>query len=149
MCLKAVMILLLEVEYSKSLGFPHSSMVKNTPANVGEARDMGSILGQENPLEKEIATHSSIFSWKIQWTEEPGDLQSMGSQRAGHYWVTEHAHRYSKASGNSFSRIRMTFPIGLDYLKFHWVNITLQIWVRLRCNYGLLATGLRMTKPFP
>ena len=85
MCLKAVMILLLEVEYSKTLGFPRSSMVKNTSANVGEARDMGSILGQENPLEKELATHSSIFSWKIQWTEEPGDLQSMGSQRAGHY----------------------------------------------------------------
>ena len=62
MCLKAVMILLLEVEYSNTLGFPGSSMVKNTPANVGEARDMGSILGQEDPLEKEIGTHSNIFS---------------------------------------------------------------------------------------
>ena len=41
-------------------------------------------LGQEDPLEKEMATHSSILSWKIPWTEEPGGLQSMGSQRAGH-----------------------------------------------------------------
>ena len=41
-------------------------------------------LGQEDPLEKEIATHSSILAWKIPQTEEPGGLQSMGSQRVGH-----------------------------------------------------------------
>ena len=41
-------------------------------------------LGRENPLEKEMATHSSTIAWKIPWTEEPGRLQSMGSQRVGH-----------------------------------------------------------------
>ena len=41
-------------------------------------------LGQEDPLEKEMATHFSILAWKIPWTEEPGRLQSMGSQRVGH-----------------------------------------------------------------
>ena len=41
-------------------------------------------LGQEDPLEKEMATHSSTLAWKIPWTEEPGRLQSMGSQRVGH-----------------------------------------------------------------
>ena len=41
-------------------------------------------LGREDPLEKEMATHSSTFAWKIPWTEEPGRLQSMGSQRVGH-----------------------------------------------------------------
>ena len=41
-------------------------------------------LGQEDPLEKKIATHSSILAWEIPWTEEPGGLQSMGSQRVGH-----------------------------------------------------------------
>ena len=41
-------------------------------------------LGQEDPLEKDMATHSSIFAWKIPWTKEPGGLQSMGSQRVGH-----------------------------------------------------------------
>ena len=41
-------------------------------------------LGQEDPLEKEMATHSSILAWKIPWTEEPGGLQSMGSQKVGH-----------------------------------------------------------------
>ena len=41
-------------------------------------------LDQEDPLEKEMATHSSILAWRIPWTEEPGGLQSMGSQRVGH-----------------------------------------------------------------
>ena len=41
-------------------------------------------LGQEDPLEKELATHSSILAWRIPWTEEPGRLQFMGSQRVGH-----------------------------------------------------------------
>ena len=45
-------------------------------------------LGQEDPLEKEMAIHSSILAWKIPWMEEPGGLQSMGSQRVRHDWVT-------------------------------------------------------------
>ena len=45
-------------------------------------------LGQEDPLEKEMATHSSTLAWKIPWTEEPGRLQSMGSQRVGHDGAT-------------------------------------------------------------
>ena len=46
-------------------------------------------LGWEDPLEKEMATDSSILAWKIPWMEEPGGLQSMGLQRVGHDWVTE------------------------------------------------------------
>ena len=46
-------------------------------------------LGQEDSLEKEVATHSSILAWKIPWAEEPGGLQSMGLQRVGHDLVTE------------------------------------------------------------
>ena len=45
-------------------------------------------LGQEEPLEKEMATHSSILAWEIPWTEEPGGLQSIGSQRVRHNWET-------------------------------------------------------------
>ena len=41
-------------------------------------------LGREDPLEKEMATHSSTLAWKIPWTEQPGRLQSMGSQKVGH-----------------------------------------------------------------
>ena len=54
-----------------NLGFPGGSVVKNPPANVGY---MGSIPGSEDPLEKEMATLSSIPAWKILWTEEPGKL---------------------------------------------------------------------------
>ena len=45
-------------------------------------------LGWEDPLEKEMATHSSILAWRIPWTREPGGLQSTGSQRVGHDWAT-------------------------------------------------------------
>ena len=45
-------------------------------------------LGREDPLEKEMATHSSVLAWKIPWMEEPGRLQSMGSQRVGHDGAT-------------------------------------------------------------
>ena len=59
-------------------------MVNNLPANAGDLRDTGLILGSGNPLEKEMAAHSSILVWRIPWTEEPGGLWSMGSQRVGH-----------------------------------------------------------------
>ena len=49
-------------------------------------------LGREDPLEKEMATHSSIVAWEIPWTEELGRLQSMGSQRVGHDFGTTHTH---------------------------------------------------------
>ena len=59
-------------------------MVRNLPANARDTEDVGSIPSQEDPLEKEIATHSSILAWKTPCTEEPGKLQSMGLQRVGH-----------------------------------------------------------------
>ena len=49
-------------------------------------------LGKEDPLEEEMATHSSILAWKIPWTEESGGLESMGVQRVGHDLVIEHTH---------------------------------------------------------
>ena len=70
--------------YPKS--FPSGSVVKNPPA-MQETRQRPWVqsLGWEDPLEKEMATRSSILALRIPWTEEPGGLQSMGSQRAGHY----------------------------------------------------------------
>ena len=64
-------------------------MVKNLPA-VQETWVQS--LGLEHPLEKGMATHSSILAWEIPWTEEPGGLQSIGSQRVRHDWATEHTH---------------------------------------------------------
>ena len=64
-------------------GIKVKSAVKNLPAN---ARDMGSIPGLGRSLEKEMAVHSSILAWEIRWTEDPGRLQSIGSQRVRHNW---------------------------------------------------------------
>ena len=61
------------------------TQVVNNPPTVQETWVL--YLGQEDPLEKEMATHSSILSWEIPWTEEPDGLQSIGSQRVGHDWV--------------------------------------------------------------
>ena len=58
-----------------------TQMVNRLPA-MWETRIQS--LGQEDPLEKEMAAHSSILAWRIPWTEEPGGLQSLGSQRVGH-----------------------------------------------------------------
>ena len=69
---------------SKERNYPQAlvaQMVKNLP--VRQETRVGS-LGWEDPLEKEVATHSRILAWRIPWTEEPGGLQFMGSQRIGH-----------------------------------------------------------------
>ena len=62
------------------MGFPGGSAVKNS---LPMQETWVNSLGGEDPLEEEIATHSSILARKIRWTEEPGGLQPMGSQRAG------------------------------------------------------------------
>ena len=61
--------------YELCTGFPGGSVVKNLPTNAGDA---SSIPGQEDPLEKEMTTHSTILAWRIPPTENPGGLQPMG-----------------------------------------------------------------------
>ena len=68
-----------------ALDFSVGSVVKNLPT-MWETQVW--FLGWEDPLEEEVATHSSILAWRISWTEEPSRLQSMGSQRIGHRWAT-------------------------------------------------------------
>ena len=63
------------------LGFPGESDVRESICSAGD-------LGREDPLEKGMATHSSILAWRIPWTEEPGGLQSLLSQRVGYNLVT-------------------------------------------------------------
>ena len=63
-----------------------AQLVKNLPA-MQEIQDQS--LGQEDPLEEEMATHFSILAWRILWTEEPGGLQSMGLQGVGHFIVSQ------------------------------------------------------------
>ena len=75
-----------DIVFSLSRSFPDGSVAKNLPANAGAAGDVCFILGSRDPLEKEMATHSSMLAWKIWWTEEPGGVQS---QRVRHDWATE------------------------------------------------------------
>ena len=78
------------VEVDRRNAFPGGSVVKNLPGsagkepacNAGNTGGMGSIVIGEYPLEEEMAIHSSIFAWKIPRTEEPGGVQSMGSQES-------------------------------------------------------------------
>ena len=74
--------------------------VKNLPA-MQETQVCS--LGQENPLEKEMAAHFSVLAWRIPWTEEPGRPQSMGSQRVGHNYVTNtYTHLTRKTFNDQF-----------------------------------------------
>ena len=74
-------------------------MEKNLPAN----QDMWVCsLGQKDPLEKEMATHSSILAWEIPWTEEPGGLQSMGSQSQTDLVTKQQQHHFNKGPGSFF-----------------------------------------------
>ena len=66
-------------------------MARNGASLVAQTKNLPAVqetlvlsLGREDPLDKGMATHSSILAWKTPWTQEPGGLQSMGSQRAGH-----------------------------------------------------------------
>ena len=65
-------------------GFPGCSVVKNSPTVQARPETRVRSLSQEDPLEEKMATHSRILAWEVAWTEEPGGLQSMRSQRAGH-----------------------------------------------------------------
>ena len=65
-------------------GFSGASESKESACSAGDLGPRVQPLGQEDLLEEEMATHSSILAWRIKWTEEPGGLQSMGSQRVGH-----------------------------------------------------------------
>ena len=69
------------VHFSSVRASQVAQMVKNLPART---ETWIQYLGREDPLEKGMATHSSILAWRVPWTEEPGGLQSMGSQSIGH-----------------------------------------------------------------
>ena len=66
------------------LGLPGGAVVKNLPADAGDQEMQFQFLGQEDPLEEEMATHSSVIARIIPRTEKPGELQSTGSQKVRH-----------------------------------------------------------------
>ena len=106
-----------------SLGFPGVSVVKKPSAN---ARDMGSILGQEHSLEKEMATHFSILAWEMPWTEEPGGLQSMGSPKSQTWlsdWTT--TYRFFIFCWNHSSSLMLNFSQGFEGVWLHFLLVSI------------------------
>ena len=74
-----------ELGFEIHLMFPRASLVAQVVKYLPAMQETQvQFLGQEDPLQKGMATHSSILAWRIPWTEEPGGLQSVGSQRVGH-----------------------------------------------------------------
>ena len=116
-------------------GFPGDSVVKNLPAMQMLVRS----LVWEYPLEKEMATHSSILVWEFPCTEEPGGLQSKGSQRVGHNWAYTHTHTHTHTTLHSMcnSEINSKWFIDLHVwaktiylLEEHIWRKSLWSWVR-------------------
>ena len=68
----------------RSVGFPSGSVVKNLPAMQEPQEMLVQPLGEKDPLQESMASPSSILAWRIPWTEECGELQSLGSQRVRH-----------------------------------------------------------------
>ena len=83
------------------LGFPGTLVAQRVKHLPAMQETWVRSLSQEDPLEKEMATHSSTLAWKIPWTEKPGRLQSMGSQRVEHNWATSLTPLGSSASEDS------------------------------------------------
>ena len=115
-----------------------AQLVKNLPAMQ---ENQVQSLGQEDPLEDKMATHSSILARRIPWTEEPGGLQSMGLQRVRHDWVTEHACR----NPNQDSEL-LTITNFLNVDKLHsehsyTVNAKLQPMTRNSSGGTMLTTS--------
>ena len=81
-----------------------ASLVAHTVNNLPVMRS----LDWEDPLEKKMANHSSILAWRIPWTEKPGRLRFMGSQRVGHDWATKHILLIVKKEVHKFSHINIS-----------------------------------------
>ena len=84
-------------------GFPGGTSGKELPANAGDIKMLVQSLGQEDPLEEGMATHSSILAWRFPWTEETGGLWFIESQRVGHDW-SDLPHRHTHPQERSWSR---------------------------------------------
>ena len=101
-------------------GLHQCSVVKNPPA----MQEMWvRSLGQEYPLEEEMATHFSTLSWRIPWTEEPGWLQPIESQRVGHDWSNFACTCLQKSEVKSLSRVQL-FAQLFGIVQFHGLSIS-------------------------
>ena len=134
-------------------------MVKDPPPNVGDIRKMCSSLGRDDPLEKDMATHSSILAWKIPWTEESGRLWPIGSHRSGHdsgdlahvptYLPTlDESEPHKVRLGNLvfffFSSLLVFLFIYYKFIYFSWRPISLQYCIGFAIHQHESAMGIHV-----
>ena len=106
------------------VGLPRWHSGKESACQCSRPKRPGlSSLGQEDSLESEMATHSSILAWKIPWAEKCDRWQSMGLQRVGHDWVTEHIHQSLRTVDNGFSSV-----VSTQYSKTFRFLLKLLLW---------------------
>ena len=132
-----------------------AQLVKNMPA-MQEIRVWS--LGQEDPLEKGMATHSSILAWRIPWTEEPGRLQFMGSQRMGQNWANNTLQKEKKIwkVHENRGKMKITEPhlkaimdmlvyfLSVFFFFLHWNMCLYGIWQDDCSVFIFLAGGKRL-----
>ena len=130
--------------------FPGGTVVKNPPANAGDARDPGSIPGSRGHLEWETATHSSSLAGKTPWTEEPGGPQSTGLQRDWQDWEAEHTPSLDCCLVSSFQLCRkpaitlltlMTFLL-LTHLRWCRKETMASVKEHIICFSNFIVYGL-------
>ena len=109
-------------------------MVKNLPG-MQETRVRS--LSQEDPLENEMATHSSVLAWRTAWTEEPGRLWPMGSQRVGHRW-----RRLTPTIDSYYTHQRHPPPQVARLYSRHWLTCLIQCKARWKLQHVLCCAWL-------
>ena len=97
-----------------------ASPVAGSKGSACNAGTIGLIPGQEEPLEKSMAAHSGTLAWRIPWTEEPGGLQSMGSQRVG-YELSDSAHSQKEKRAAEDEKVGWTTALPIQWIET-WAN---------------------------
>ena len=92
-------------------------------------------MSQEDPLEEEVVTHSSILAWEMTWTDEPGGLQSVGFQRVGHSWAHMHTHMHACIEGEREQS-------SLFHMKTQWESSYLQARKRVSPGTEVAYTSI-------
>ena len=124
-------------------GFPGGSVVKNPLAMQDPQETYAQSLGQEDPLEEEMATHSSILPWRIPWKEEPGGLQSMGSQSQTQ--LSKHTHIHTHTHTHALHRQCRIYSLGSGHRMCDWFAFH-EIYQYLPSLRRFLTSELRVGK---
>ena len=119
--------------------FPMAQWVKNRPAKQETSETWVQFLSWEDPLEEGMATHSSSLTWKTPWTEEPGGLQSKGSQGVRHDWATKHTQKGCRPRSPLYSGSLDQFPSLEQELG--------DLDIDLKGTQGIMIHGLQSQQP--